>query len=210
MLFIVVAMIFGIFIKYKKPNQLTEAIIGVVLFIAMVAVGIYCPLYYDKNIWTIVVFGYLFLASILPMWLLMQPRDYLTTFLLISMVIGAVLGVLVANPSMNLNAFNGFLGKIGMPEYVAICFMTMCVSALVLITIAVFLKTTGRKSFMLYIPMFVMLLVTFTVLVQAVVNIFKKIFVTGNFVFLTDGLQLIFAILLMSLGIMVAKSNLKK
>ena len=375
MLFIVVAMIFGIFIKYKKPSQITEAIIGIILFIAMVAVGIYYPLYFGKNVWTYIVFGYLFLAAILPMWLLMQPRDYLTTFLLISMVIGAVLGVLVANPSMNLNAFNGFevkgnmlfptlfvtiacgavsgfhslvssgtsskqvsnekdmlcigfgamivetligvialvavgsvsvggmlpegtpfsifassiagfLGKLGVPEHVAVCFMTMCVSALaltsldsvarigrmsfqeffmddsidienmtpfqkvvtnkyfatiitlvlglilslggynnvwplfgagnqllsalVLITIAVFLKTTGRKSFMLYVPMFMMLLVTFTALVQAIINICKKLFVTGEFIFLTDGLQLIFAILLMSLGVMVAKSSFKK
>ena len=375
MLFIVVAMIFGIFIKYKKPSQITEAIIGIILFIAMVAVGIYYPLYFGKNVWTYIVFGYLFLAAILPMWLLMQPRDYLTTFLLISMVIGAVLGVLVANPSMNLNAFNGFevkgnmlfptlfvtiacgavsgfhslvssgtsskqvsnekdmlcigfgamivetligvialvavgsvsvggmlpegtpfsifassiagfLGKLGVPEHVAVCFMTMCVSALaltsldsvarigrmsfqeffmddsidienmtpfqkvvtnkyfatiitlvlglilslggynnvwplfgagnqllsalVLITIAVFLKTTGRKSFMLYVPMFMMLLVTFIALVQAIINICKKLFVTGEFIFLTDGLQLIFAILLMSLGVMVAKSSFKK
>lgn len=371
MLFIVVAIIFGLFIKYKKPSQKLQAIIGVVLLIAMLAVGILCPLYFSKSVWTVVVFIYLFLASITPMWLLMQPRDYLSTFLLIAMIVGAVLGVIVANPSMNLNAFNGFevngnllfptlfvtiacgavsgfhslvssetsskqvknekdmlgigfgamliesllavialvavgslavggkapdgtpfalfasaiagfLGKLGIPSYVATCVMTMCVSALaltsldsvarigrmsfqeffmdessdestmspfkklmtnkyfatiitltvglilslggynnvwplfgsanqllsalVLITLAVFLKTTGRSGFMLWGPMGIMLVVTFTALVRAIINIFSKIFVSGSFVFLTDGLQLIFAILLMALGLMVAIS----
>ena len=51
---------------------------------------------------------YLFLASVMPMWLMMQPRDYLSTFLLVGMIIGAVLGVFVAHPAMNLPAFSGF------------------------------------------------------------------------------------------------------
>ena len=55
-----------------------------------------------------IVMAYLFLASVMPMWLLMQPRDYMTTFMLLGMIVGAVLGVLVAHPSMQLNAFNGF------------------------------------------------------------------------------------------------------
>jgi carbon starvation protein len=76
-------------------------------------------------------------------------------------------------------------------------------AALVLIALAVFLKTTGRKGWMLYAPMAVMLVVTMTALVMAVVNIFVKIG-AGSFVFLTDGLQLIVALLLMSLAVMVA------
>jgi carbon starvation protein len=77
-------------------------------------------------------------------------------------------------------------------------------AALVLISLAVFLKTTGRKGFMLWAPMCIMLAVTFTALVQAVIQIFNKLFVTNNFVFKTDGLQLIVAFLLMALGAMVA------
>ena len=83
-------------------------------------------------------------------------------------------------------------------------------SALVLIALAVFLKTTNRKGFMLWAPMGIMLCVTFTALVQALAGIFKKLFVTHNFVFLTDGLQLIFAMLLIGLGFMVAISSFKK
>ena len=82
-------------------------------------------------------------------------------------------------------------------------------SALVLITLAVFLKSTKRKGFMLWAPMVVMLAVTFTALVQAIWGIMKKI-TAGQFVFLTDGLQLIFAILLICLGFMVAVSCFKK
>lgn len=58
--------------------------------------------------WNYVIMAYLFLASVLPMWLLMQPRDYMTTFMLIGMLVGAFVGVLVGHPDMNLNAFNGF------------------------------------------------------------------------------------------------------
>lgn len=83
-------------------------------------------------------------------------------------------------------------------------------SALVLITLAVFMRTTGRKGFMLWIPMIMMLVVTFTSLITATINLCKKLFVTGGFVFLTDGLQLIFALLLMILGLLIAISSLKK
>lgn len=108
MLFIVVAMVFGLFIKYKKPSQGLQFGIGVILLIAMLAAGIACPIFLGKGSWLAIVFVYLFLAAIMPMWLLMQPRDYLSTFLLIGMIVGAVLGIVVANPAMNLPAFSGF------------------------------------------------------------------------------------------------------
>ena len=253
MLFIVVAMAFGLFIKYKKPSGKLQFFIGVVLLVAMLAVGIAFPMYFSKNIWLAVVFVYLFLASITPMWLLMQPRDYLSTFLLIAMIVGAVLGIIVANPAMNLPAFTGFQvnGKMLFPtlfitkdhketsfnklmtnKYFA-TILTLIIgallslggynnvwplfgaanqllSALVLIALAVFLKSTSRKGFMVWGPMGIMLCVTFTALSQALIGIFKKIFVTHTFVFLTDGLQRIFAMLLIVLGFMVAVAGFKK
>lgn len=375
MLFIVVAVLFGLYIKYAKPNGKLQFVIGIVLLIAMLAVGIKFPLYFSKNVWLAVIFVYIFVAAIAPMWILMQPRDYLSSFLLIGMIVGAVLGIIVANPSMNLPAFTGFnvggknlfptlfitiacgavsgfhslvssgtsskqvknekdmlcisygamnvetllgvvalvvvgsasvggkipdgtpftifassvagfLEKLGISQHIAVCFMTMCISALglttldsvarigrmsfqelfldeetdksklspvvrfltndyvatlitlalglllafggynsvwplfgsanqllsalVLITLAVFLRVTGRKGFMLWAPMAIMLIVTLTSLVQATITILEKLFVTGGFVFLTDGLQLIFAILLMVLGVLVALSSFKK
>lgn len=383
MLFIVVAIIFGLVQKSiakagKKMNEWVKAIVAIVLLVAMFAVGMALPIYATKSSWIYIIMAYLFLASVMPMWLLMQPRDYMTTFMLLGMIIGAVLGVVVAHPSMNLNAFNGFtvgsgaskqmlfptlfvtiacgavsgfhslvssgtssktisnekdmpmvgygamvvesllgivalvvvgavavngtkpagtpfaifstgvagfLEKLGVPVHVATVFMTMCVSALaltsldsvarigrmsfqelfygdstdpatmtpvqrvltnkyfatvitlffgylltlggynnvwplfgsanqllaamVLIAIAVFLKTTGRTGWTLYAPMFIMLAVTFTALVQKVIALVSNV-VNGKATFLVDGLQLIVAAALMVLGVCVAYSCLKK
>jgi carbon starvation protein len=370
--YILGAVLFGLFMKYAKPKQGVLFVVGLVLFIAMMAAGMALPLYLGKMQWLLIVFAYIFFASVVPMWILMQPRDYLSAFLLISMIICSVVGIFATNPDMNLPAYTsfnvggkmlfpmlfvtiacgavsgfhslvssgtsskqirnekdmlsvgygamivesllavaalvvagaaaksgklpdgtpfqifssgvaGFLEKFGMPAYVAKCSMTMCVSALclttldsvariarmsmqellydedgkahtpvtqfltnkyvatvitlffgfvlslggynniwalfgsanqllgalVLIALAVFLKTTGRQGWMLYAPMTVMLVVTMTALVMAVYNIFVKMGV-GKFDFLTDGLQLIVAVLLMGLAVMVAYHCLRK
>ena len=375
MLFIVVAVIFGVIQKHVgKMNEWVKAVVAIALLVAMFAVGMKLPIYTSKTAWIYIIMAYLFLASVLPMWLLMQPRDYMTTFMLLGMIIGAVVGVVVAHPQMQLNAFNGFnvngsglfptlfvtiacgavsgfhslvssgtssktvsnekdmpmigygamvvesllgivalvvvgavavggtkpegtpfaifssgvaefLEKLGVPVQVATVFMTMCVSALaltsldsvarigrmsfqelfygestdpkqmtpaqrvltnkyfatvitlffgylltlggysnvwplfgsanqllaamVLIALAVFLKTTGRTGWTLYIPMFVMLTVTFTALVQKTIALAANI-AAHNATFLVDGLQLIVALLLMILGVLVAYSCLKK
>ena len=375
MLFIVVAVIFGVIQKHVgKMNEWVKAVVAIALLVAMFAVGMKLPIYASKTAWIYIIMAYLFLASVLPMWLLMQPRDYMTTFMLLGMIIGAVVGVVVAHPQMQLNAFNGFnvngsglfptlfvtiacgavsgfhslvssgtssktvsnekdmpmigygamvvesllgivalvvvgavavggtkpegtpfaifssgvagfLEKLGVPVQVATVFMTMCVSALaltsldsvarigrmsfqelfygestdpkqmtpaqrvltnkyfatvitlffgylltlggysnvwplfgsanqllaamVLNALAVFLKTTGRTGWTLYIPMFVMLAVTFTALVQKTIALAANI-AAHNATFLVDGLQLIVALLLMILGVLVAYSCLKK
>lgn len=375
MLFILVAVIFGVIQKHVgKMNEWVKAVVAIALLVAMFAVGMKLPIYASKTAWIYIIMAYLFLASVLPMWLLMQPRDYMTTFMLLGMIIGAVVGVVVAHPQMQLNAFNGFnvngsglfptlfvtiacgavsgfhslvssgtssktvsnekdmpmigygamvvesllgivalvvvgavavggtkpegtpfaifssgvagfLEKLGVPVQVATVFMTMCVSALaltsldsvarigrmsfqelfygestdpkqmtpaqrvltnkyfatvitlffgylltlggysnvwplfgsanqllaamVLIALAVFLKTTGRTGWTLYIPMFVMLAVTFTALVQKTIALAANI-AAHNATFLVDGLQLIVALLLMILGVLVAYSCLKK
>ena len=54
------------------------------------------------------VFIYIMVACVTPVWALLQPRDYLNSYLLIFMIVGAILGIFVANPSCNLSAFNGF------------------------------------------------------------------------------------------------------
>ena len=82
-------------------------------------------------------------------------------------------------------------------------------AALVLIALSVFLKTTGRTGWTLYIPMFIMLAVTFTALVQKTIALVGNV-ANGNATFLVDGLQLIIAILLMVLGVLVAVSCFQK
>lgn len=76
-------------------------------------------------------------------------------------------------------------------------------AAMVLVSLAVFLKVTGRKGFMLYVPMVLMFIVTMTALVQAIYAIVMKLFVTGGFMIMTDGLQLVVAVLLVALGLMI-------
>lgn len=379
-LYVFVAMAFGLFLKKVKLEGLPKVILGIALIIAMLALGIMFPVYATKTTWIYVVFVYIFFASVTPMWLLKTPRDYLTTFLFIGMIVAAVIGVFVSNPTITTPAFVGFksasgsyifptlfvtiacgavsgfhslvssetssklvenekdmlqvgygsmllesllailvivivgalpnlkasgvldstlanmaladtatpftkfsagvtglVAQLGLPQSWGLCIMTMFVSALaltsldavarisrmsfqeffeveegqepsglvkvltnkyistiislvcgyllslggyvniwplfgsanqllaamVLISLAVFLKVTGRKGFMLYIPMVLMFIVTMTALVQAIYGIAMKLFVTGGFVLMVDGLQLVVAILLVALGFMV-------
>ena len=379
-LYVFVAMAFGLFLKKVKLEGLPKVILGIALIIAMLALGIMFPVYTTKTTWIYVVFVYIFFASVTPMWLLKTPRDYLTTFLFIGMIVAAVIGVFVSNPTITTPAFVGFksasgsyifptlfvtiacgavsgfhslvssetssklvenekdmlqvgygsmllesllailvivivgalpnlkasgvldstlanmaladtatpftkfsagvtglVAQLGLPQSWGLCIMTMFVSALaltsldavarisrmsfqeffeveegqepsglvkvltnkyvstiislvcgyllslggyvniwplfgsanqllaamVLISLAVFLKVTGRKGFMLYIPMVLMFIVTMTALVQAIYGIVMKLFVTGGFVLMVDGLQLVVAILLVALGLMI-------
>ena len=80
MLFIVVAIILGVILKkVGKINEVLKGVIAVALIVVMFAVGMHLPMYATKTTWIYVIMVYLFLASVLPMWLLMQPRDYMTT-----------------------------------------------------------------------------------------------------------------------------------
>lgn len=367
LLFIVFAVVFGLIQKKFKLTGWKQVVAGLICTVAAFAIGMACPITATKDTWSYLTFAYIFLAAVLPMWLLMQPRDYMTTFMFAGMILGAVIGLLVAHPKMNLPAFTGFhndtLGDLfpilfvtvacgavsgfhslvssgtssktisnekdmlkvgygamilesllailalcvagaaaaadgtaasgtpfqifssgvagffemfGIPVYAAQCFMTMCVSALaltsldsvarigrmsfqelfsvddmehaegwrkvfcnkyfatvltlacgfiltkigyaniwplfgsanqllsalVLITLCVFLKVTGRKNRTLFPPLIIMLCVTFTALVERTIGLVKA-YSAGSAVFLVEGLQLIIAILLMILGVTI-------
>ena len=384
-MFMVFAVIFGLLQKKFDLSGWKEAVVGIVCIVASFAIGMNCPLIFDKNVWSYITFVYIFFAAVLPMWLLKQPRDYMTTFMFICMIAGAVIGLIVAHPSMNLPVYTGFtnenLGTLfpilfvtvacgavsgfhslvssgtssktienekdmlkggygakglesllavlalcvagaaagadgtpavgtpfqifsrgvagffemfGVPVYVATVFMTMCVSALaltsldavarigrmsfqelfsvddmehaapwrkllcntyfstivtllcgyvltkigyaniwplfgsanqllsalVLITLCVFLKVTGRSNKMLFPPLIIMLCVTFTALVQRTIAMVKAIQAaasvtipagetTWGAVFIANGLQLIIAILLIVLGITIVINSTK-
>lgn len=373
MIYMVGAIIFGLYLKYRKPSSGEQLGVGIVLMVVMVWLGIEFPIYADSETWRYIVFAYLFAAAVVPMWLLKQPRDYLSMFLLIGMILGGVIGVFVKNPDVNLPAFVGFevkgldlfpmlfvtiacgavsgfhslvssstsskmvaneqdmrlvgygsmaveavLGVVslivvcaaasngalpsgtpfqlfsssiagfmteifGMPTHIAACVMTMCVSALaltsvdavarigrmslqelftppanqektavqklftntvfattltlvlgfmlclagymsvwplfgsanqllaalVLTAVAVFMKATGRKGWMLYIPMGFMLLVTMTAICMTIFRIFGTI-ANGTFVFMVGGLQLIIAFALIALAALVVYHSVIK
>lgn len=111
LLYMFVAVGFGLYLKYCKPSSGVQLGVGIVLMVVMVTAGIYFPVYADAVTWRYVVFAYLFAASVMPMWLLKQPRDYLSMFLLIGMIIAAVIGVCIQNPTLNMPAFAGFTVK---------------------------------------------------------------------------------------------------
>lgn len=375
MLYIVVAILFGLFLKNHSLSEKPKLAIGILLIIGMLSVGITYPLYFDKTTWIYAVFVYMFMAAVMPMWLLMEPRDYLSSFLLLGMIASGVIGVVFTNPVIELPAFVGFevngkqmfpilfitiacgavsgfhslvssstssktisnekdmlfvgygsmmietilavvslivvgaaatggvmpagtpfqifsasvgnfLSMFGLSRFVATCVITMCVSALalttldsvgrigrmcfqelftgdtidptkmsptqriltnkyfatlitlffgyllclggymnvwplfgaanqlcsalVLIALAVFLKVTGRQGKMLYIPMCFMFVVTLIALLMSIYGIVNKIIVTGGFSFLTDGLQLIVAIALITLALLIASRSVRK
>ena len=108
-------------------NEWVKAVVAIGLLVVMFAVGMKLPIYASKTTWIYIIMAYLFLASVMPMWLLMQPRDYMTTFMLLGMIIGAVLGVVVAHPDMELNAFNGF--QVGNSSLFPTLFVTIACGA---------------------------------------------------------------------------------
>lgn len=373
-LFIFLAMLFGVIQKKFHLTGAVEAAVGLVCTLAALGIGMMFPLIGGNNAWIAFTFAYIFFASVLPMWLLKQPRDYMTTFMFAGMIIGAVVGIVVAHPSMNLPAYTGFnnasLGNLfpilfvtvacgavsgfhslvssgtssktvanekdmlkvgygamvlesllavlalcvagaaaaadgtaaagtpfqifsagvagllemfGVPIYVAQCFMTMCVSALaltsldavarigrmsfqemfsvddmenaeswrkllcnkyfstiitlacgyvltrigysniwplfgsanqllsalVLITLCVFLKVTGRENRTLFPPLLIMLCVTFTALVQRSIGLVQA-FSAGTGTMMVEGLQLLIAVLLMILGVTIVVTSGKE
>ena len=103
-MFMVFAVIFGLIQKKFNFSGWKEAVIGIAFIVLSFVVGMNCPIILGKAAWSYITFIYIFFAAVLPMWLLKQPRDYMTT----AMIAGAIVGLLVAHPTMNLPVFTGF------------------------------------------------------------------------------------------------------
>lgn len=108
LLFIVEAVGLGMILKYAKLNKWVNTAIAIIMLVVALIIGLNCPVYISRDIWHIIIFVYVMIACVAPVWALLQPRDYLNSYLLIFMILGAIVGVFVANPSCNLKAFNGF------------------------------------------------------------------------------------------------------
>ena len=87
----------------KKIAFVILSTIGVILMYFFVYVGMQIPLLLDYKIWILALLGYAFIASVTPVSLLLQPRDYLNSFLLYGMILAAVLGIFVANPEVKMS-----------------------------------------------------------------------------------------------------------
>lgn len=112
-LYLGLAFVFGIAIyRVKLPFLPTTAVFVVLLFLS-IAAGIRYPLSLSANAWKLILLGYIFIASVLPVWLLLQPRDFLSSFLLYTLIIGATIGIFFSNPQVNLPVFTGLKSSLG-------------------------------------------------------------------------------------------------
>lgn len=111
LLFIGVAILFGILVNQVRMNFAVATIFGVIAMLLSVWLGNLFPLQLSGTAWVIILLAYSYVASVLPVWLLLQPRDYLNSFLLYGMMIGATLGIIVANPVIKMAGYTGFYNE---------------------------------------------------------------------------------------------------
>jgi len=107
-LFVAAAIGLGFLIRKRKASDLASAIIAIDLLIICIVLGIFFPFSLDKTVWLYLIFAYIFVASVVPVWALGQPRNYLNSFLLIAMMLAAFIGVVFTAPPISIPAFTGF------------------------------------------------------------------------------------------------------
>lgn len=107
-LFVGEAVALGFLLRYGKLHKWANTAVALVMLVAAIVLGLRFPLCIGLSTWHILVFIYVLIASVAPIWALLQPRDYLNSYLLIAMIVAAVIGVFAARPEVNLPAFSGF------------------------------------------------------------------------------------------------------
>jgi carbon starvation protein len=113
-LFLLLAILFGLSIYKLKAPLWLATIIGVILLFLSIPAGNYFPIQLSALTWQLILFAYIFIASVTPVWILLQPRDYLNSFFLYALMIGGFIGVFFAAPEINIPAFSSFsLDKVG-------------------------------------------------------------------------------------------------
>jgi len=117
-LFIILAILFGFFVYRRGVSLGIATVIGIIGLIACLVIGLnFHPIYLSGTAWMWIIGIYIMVASVAPVWILLQPRDYLSSFLLYGMMIVAVVGILGAgltghNLNMEIPAFTGFEDQI--------------------------------------------------------------------------------------------------
>ncbi len=96
MLFIVIAIIYGLMTTRFGMKTLPATIIGLILVVAIVAVGLNVGLVLNRTTWILIIAAYIIIASLVPVWILLQPRDYLSSYLLYAMMAIAIVGVILS------------------------------------------------------------------------------------------------------------------
>ena len=113
LLFILVAIAFGFLVYRRNASLGVSTIVGIIAIIACIVIGLnYHPVYLSSTAWMVIVGLYILVASVTPVWILLQPRDYLSSFLLYGMIALAVVGIIGSHPSLDIPAFTGFVDTI--------------------------------------------------------------------------------------------------
>ncbi|MEW6662608.1 MAG: carbon starvation protein A [Bacillota bacterium] len=107
-LFIFLAMAFGYLLNAKKQSLAVLSVAGVALLMLCIYIGQVFPIALTAKTWIYILIVYIFAASVMPVWLLLQPRDYLNSYLLYAILAGAVLGIVMTNPTLEMKPFTGF------------------------------------------------------------------------------------------------------
>ena len=111
LLFIIIAIVFGFCVYRRNMPMGIASVVGVLAIIGIMAVGMnFHPIYLSTKTWMWIVGLYIAIASVTPVWILLQPRDYLSSFLLYAMLAVAVFAVIVGHPTFDASfpAFGGF------------------------------------------------------------------------------------------------------
>ena len=117
-----IALFMGVYMRYIRPGKIAEvSIIGFVLMMAAIVYGgdiaahpywgPFFTLTGTQLTWALIIYG--FIASVLPVWLLLAPRDYLSTFLKIGVIAGLAIGIMVAMPMLKMPAVTHFVDGTG-------------------------------------------------------------------------------------------------
>ena len=102
LLFILIAIVFGFCVYRRNVPMGVASGIGVLAIVAIIAIGMnFHPIYLSSSTWMWIVGAYILVASVAPVWILLQPRDYLSSFLLYAMLALAAVAVVVGHPSMD-------------------------------------------------------------------------------------------------------------
>ena len=102
LLFILIAIIFGYCVYRKNAPMGVASVVGVVAIAAIIFIGLnFHPIYLSTNTWMWIVGAYILVASVTPVWILLQPRDYLSSFLLYAMLALAAIAVIMGRPSLD-------------------------------------------------------------------------------------------------------------
>lgn len=108
LLFLFLAIAFGISIYRLKVPLWLATTIGVILLFGGVVIGNHFPIYASREFWQWALIIYIFIASVAPVWVLLQPRDYLNSFLLYALILGGVVGIFFFHPQINLHPITNF------------------------------------------------------------------------------------------------------